>query len=74
MAEDGTEIIIKSGSVEIDFDQVLYKQKNGSPRIRENRDRKITQILVVDENSGEQMYDSGDLQSNRKCKVTISTK
>ena len=73
MGETGSEIIIKGSSVQIDFDETVYKKNNGDPKIHENRDRRITRIRVVDENDGEK-YDSGDSPNGLKWTVTISTK
>ncbi len=36
MSEGGGDIIIKSGSVVIDFDDALYPKRNGDPKKHEN--------------------------------------
>ena len=73
MSDGASEIIIKGGSVEIDFDDSIYHKRNGDPKIHESRDRKITRIGVVDESGGEK-FDSGDEPGGLKWMVTVSTK
>lgn len=73
MSDGGGEIIIKGGSVELLFNDTIYKKNNGDPRKHENASRKITRIVVLDEESGEK-FDSGDNQGGLNWTVTISTK
>ena len=64
------DIIIKGGSVEVRFDSAGYT-KNGNKH--DNPNKKITQIVVVDEN-GVEKCNSGDSPAGLKWKVTVSTK
>jgi hypothetical protein len=64
------DIIIKGGSVEVRFDSAGYT-KNGNNH--DNPNKKITQIVVVDEN-GVEKCNSGDSPNGLKWTVTVSTK
>jgi hypothetical protein len=64
------DIIIKGGSVEVQFDSAGYT-KNGNQH--DNPNKKITQIVVVDEN-GVEKCNSGDSPSGLKWKVSVTTK
>jgi len=64
------DIIIKGGSVEVQFDAAGYN-KNGNKH--DNPNKKITKIVVVDEN-GVEKCNSGDSPSGLKWKVTVTTK
>jgi hypothetical protein len=63
-------IIIKGGSVHVEFDDAGY-DKNGKEHDHPNK--KITKIVVVDEN-GVEKCNSGDSPSGLKWKVTVTTK
>ena len=64
------DIIIKGSSVHVQFDDAGYS-KNGSKH--DNPNKKITQIVVVDEN-GVEKCNSGDSPGGLKWTVTVSTK
>ena len=71
MGDGGGDIIIKGGSVDVNFDETLYKKDPADPRKHENANRTITKITIVDENK-ETVYDSGD-GGSLKWTVTVST-
>lgn len=73
MSDGGGEIIIKGGSVNVVFDESVYKKDPNDPKKHENANRKITKIVIVDENGGER-FNSGDNQGGLKWTVTVSTK
>lgn len=73
MADGGGEIIIKGGSVNVQFDDSVYKKDPSDPKKHENANRKITRIVVVDENGGER-FNSGDSPSGLKWTIAVSTK
>jgi hypothetical protein len=73
MSEGGGEIIIKGGSVKIEFAESLYKKDPSDPRKHENADRRITGIVIVDENGAEQ-FNSGDKPNGLQWTITVSTK
>lgn len=69
----GGDIIIKGGSVDLQFDDTLYKKNNGGdPKGHENPNGKITKIVVADENDVER-YNSGN-ENVMKWKVTVFAK
>lgn len=72
MGDGGGDIIIKGGSVDVNFDETLYKKDPADPRKHENANRTITKITIVDENK-ETVYDSGN-NSAGKWTVTVSTR
>jgi hypothetical protein len=63
------DIIIKGGSVQVQFDSAGYT-KTGNKH--DNPNKKITQIVVVDEN-GVEKCNSGDSPSGLEWTVTVST-
>ena len=73
MSDGGGEIIIKGGSVKVLFDENVYKKDPNDPKKHEDANRKITKIVIVDENGGER-FNSGDNQGGLKWTVTVSTK
>jgi len=73
MGEGGGEIIIKGGSVEVAFADSLYPKDPNDPSKHKNSNRKITRIVVRDENGGT-LYDSGTNNGGLKFEVTVSTK
>ena len=72
MAE-GEDIIIKGGSIELEFDDAVYPNNPSEPKKHKNPNRKISRIVVVDENGGEK-FDSGESQNGMKWTITVSTK
>jgi hypothetical protein len=73
MSDGAGEIIIKGGSVELFFNDTTYPKVNGDPKKHENRDRRITSIVVVDENGNEKL-NSGDNPGGLKWTVTVKTR
>ena len=73
MSDGGGEIIIKGGSVNIQFAESLYKKDPSDPKKHENANRRITGIVIVDENGAEQ-FNSGDKPNGLKWTITVSTK
>jgi hypothetical protein len=64
------DIIIKGGSVQVQFDDAGYT-RNGSKH--DNPNKKITRIVVVDENGVEKL-NSGDSQGGLRWTVTVTTR
>jgi hypothetical protein len=48
---NGSDIIIKGGSVDIDFDDEKYPKEPGKPRNHKGNDQTITRVTVADENN-----------------------
>lgn len=72
MSDGGGDIIIKGGSVNVQFDDSLYRKDPNDPKKHDNANRKITRIVIVDENDAEQ-YNSGDSPNGLKWTITVST-
>ena len=70
---EGEDIIIKGGSIELEFEDSVYPKNPSNPKKHQNPNRKISRIVVVDENGG-QKYDSGESQNGMKWTITVSTK
>lgn len=75
MAEgNGGDIIIKGGSVDLDYDDAVYPIDPGNPKKHKNRDREITRVLVLD-GTGAKKYDSNDKGENpAEWEITTFTK
>jgi hypothetical protein len=73
MSDGSGEIIIKGESVHVEFNGTLFKRNPADPNKHDNANRKITQIVVADEN-GLEKFNSGDNPGGLKWQITISTK
>ena len=60
---NGTEIIIKGGSVEVDFDPNTYPPIPGNGRKHGNLRKKITRVVIT----GDISFDSGDQPNGLEC-------
>ena len=65
MAEGG-DIIIKGGSVQLDFNDDYYPKENG----RLNEKQNITRIQIT----GDVKYDSNDHPEGLHCTITVTCK
>lgn len=72
-AEGTGEIIIKGGSVHVQFDSSGYVKDPDNSSKHNHSGKKITKIVVVDEN-GDEKCNSGDSPNGLKWTVTVSTK
>ena len=61
---NGGDIIIKGGSVDIDFDEARYPKDPGQPRKHKANDETITRVTVEDANSNIQ-YDSNNTSGDK---------
>jgi len=73
MGDGSGDIIVKSESVDILFDDTIYKKNQGDPKQHGNPNRKITQIQIFDDKGGS-VFDSGDHQGGLKWTVKVLTK
>ena len=73
MSDGSGEIIIKGSSVHLEFNGTIFVKDPNNPKRHDSPSRKITQIVVADENGVEQ-FNSGDNPNGLKWKVTVSTK
>lgn len=77
-AADGETIIIKGGSVEVEFDtgnfsEEILPEPNPKRRKKHKNDaNKITRVVVMI--SGVTKFDSGDVPSGLTCEITASYK
>ncbi len=69
---NGGDIIIKGGSVDIDFDDNIYQKEVNKPRKHEARDQAIMRI-VVEDGGGSSKYDSNNEggANTRDWKVSV---
>ena len=65
---DGGVIIIKGGSVDLDYDETIYEKDVLNPRSHKNSTRKITRVVI----SGDISYDSGDFKDGLTCTITTT--
>ena len=65
---NGDDIIIRGGSVELEYDGSVYEQHPTESRKRQHSGKKITRIVI----SGDIKYDSEDHPEGLKCEVRIS--
>jgi hypothetical protein len=71
---DGTgEIIVKGGSVDLQFDAAIFPRDPNDLAKHGNPNRKITSIVIVDDEDAE-VFNSGDNPSGLKWTVTVITK
>lgn len=67
---NGADIIIKGGSVELEFDDAVYPKEPGSPKKHKNNGKKITRVVIT----GDIAFDSGDQPNGISCEIRASCK
>jgi hypothetical protein len=67
---NGGDIIIKGGSVQLQFDDQIFPGEHGNPGHHENLNRRITRVVIT----GDVNFDSGDHPQGLKCTITASSK
>lgn len=67
---NGTEIIIKGSSVEVEFDGNTYQQDPSNPRKHKNANKKIRRVVIT----GDISFDSGDHPNGLKCVIRATCK
>jgi hypothetical protein len=65
---NGDDIIIRGGSVELEYDDSVYAKNPNDPRKRQNSGKKVTRIVIT----GDISFDSGDHPEGLKCEVRTS--
>ncbi|MDQ5847230.1 MAG: hypothetical protein M3539_18235 [Acidobacteriota bacterium] len=71
---NGGDIIIKGGSVDLDYDDAVYPKDSGNPRKHKSEDRTLIRIVVKD-GGGATKYDSNnDTDNPWDWEVTTYTK
>jgi hypothetical protein len=74
---NGGDIIIKGGSVELEYDGNTYVQDPGNPRKHKNASKKITQVVVTDLTDPANpivKFDSGDHPSGLTWEIRTTCK
>jgi hypothetical protein len=72
MGDGGGDIIIKGGSVELNFNDSVYQRVLNDPSTYRNQNRQISRVLVEDQ-EGKVQFDSGE-QSGLTWRITVSTR
>ena len=73
MADGGGDIIIKGGSVHVQFDPTMYERdEKADPVVHKHLTRKITRVLVTDELDAPR-YDSGKDESGMVWTIKVFT-
>ena len=67
---DGGDIIIKGGSVDLEYDESIYQKDPADPKSHKNSTRKITRVVIT----GDISYDSGDHPEGLRCTITTTCK
>ena len=67
---DGGEIIIKGGSVELDYDGTVYPPDPLDPKKHKNNAKKITRVVIT----GDITFDSGEHPNGITCIITTTCK
>ncbi|HEV7680594.1 MAG TPA: hypothetical protein VGO68_00610 [Pyrinomonadaceae bacterium] len=65
---DGGDIIIKSGSVDLIYDETYYPTDPENPNIHTNSNGKIIRIVIT----GDVNYDSGECLDGLECEIKTS--
>jgi hypothetical protein len=68
--EDGGDIIIKGGSVDLIYDENVYPRDPENPNNHTNSIRKITRIVIT----GDLTYDSGEFPEGLKCEIRTTSR
>jgi hypothetical protein len=67
---EGGIIIIKGGSVDLDYDETVFEKNPADPRSHRNPNRKITRVVIT----GDITFDSDDHPQGLRCTITTTTK
>ncbi len=65
---NGDDIIIRGGSVELEYDSSVYSKNSNDPRRHQSSGKKITRIVIT----GDINFDSEDHPAGLKCEVRAS--
>jgi hypothetical protein len=69
MGSGSGDIIIKGGSVAVEFDDGLYPKDPKDPSSHKSETRRITRIVIT----GDVSFDSGELREGLRFEVKAST-
>ncbi|MCA1593553.1 MAG: hypothetical protein LC754_13070 [Acidobacteria bacterium] len=65
-------VVIKGGSVEIDFNPGVYIKDPANPKKHSNANQKITSVEITDDNTGQ--VTTWPAPGNGKCTIKINTR
>lgn len=65
---EGGIIIIKGGSVELQYDDTIYPRDPQDPKIHKNANLKITRVVI----EGDITFDSGEPKEGLACTITTT--
>lgn len=65
MGESGSDIIIKGGSVDLNYDETRYPKDPADPSSHKNSNKKITRVVIT----GDIEYDSGIHMNGLRCEI-----
>jgi hypothetical protein len=67
---NGADIIIKGGSVELEFVEAVYPKEPGEPKKHKNHNKKVTRVVIT----GDIAFDSGEQPNGITCEIKASCK
>jgi len=67
---EGGIIIIKGGSVDLEYDDTIYPRDPQDPKRHTNSNLKITRVLI----EGDISFDSGEFKEGLSCTITTTCK
>ena len=67
---DSSDIIIKGGSVDLEYDEADFPKDNSDPKKHRNPNKKITRVRIT----GDINFDSGEHPSGLKCEIHTTCK
>lgn len=67
---DGGEIIIKGGSVELEYDATVFPPDPSDPKKHKNNAKKITRVVIT----GDITFDSDEHPNGIRCIITTTCK
>lgn len=70
MSDGSGDIIIKAGSVDLNYDESVYPKDPGDPKSHKAAGKKITRIVIT----GEISFDSGDHPQGLQCQIKTTCK
>ena len=70
MSDGGGDIIIKGGSIDLQYDETIYTRDQKDPKSHKNANRKIIRVVIT----GDISYDSGERPEGIICTITASSK
>ena len=65
---DGGDIIIKGGSVDLQYEESVYVKDPLDPTSHKNSTRKITRVVI----DGDISFDSGEFKDGLRCTITTT--